>query len=324
MMKYIIFALALLLAMSAQESDVPDLVINKKYNYDPNYPLYLSDGQKFGFNDVGTALDKVFSHNQPVLLFVHGRGNEPNKSLVSGTFVEGGAVRKFETQYKVRVLMFNWESKAFMYDRSEPLSHMPAAGESLKRVLTSLKSYLAKPQNQTKKLTLLAHSMGSIVLQTLVQQQGGWPADAGRPLFKQVMFTSPDADNVGHWEWMNDIAQTEKVYVTINKDDDILEKSDDERQEGREPLGLVPVLPLSPKVTYLDISKLGTKPGKASGIHEVFNKENMKGHVHFCNVFHDLITGNQPALATATTPTEQVNYLKVKFAINSNDKCLVF
>ncbi|MEQ1724078.1 MAG: alpha/beta hydrolase [Pseudobdellovibrio sp.] len=324
-MKYLIFSLVLLLAMGAtinnEEENGPSIL--KKYNFDANYPLYLSDGQKFGFNEVGAALDKAFSYNQPVLLFVHGRGNEPNKSLVSGTFVEGGAVRKLETQYKVRVLMFNWESKAFMYDRSAPLSRMPAAGESLKKVLTSLKNYLALPQNQSKKLTMLAHSMGSIVVQTMVQQQGGWPV-ASRPLFSQVVLTSPDADNVKHWEWLNDVSQNEKVFVTINRDDDILEKSDDSREEGREPLGLVPVLPLSSKAIYLDISKLGDKPGKASGVHEVFNKENMKGQVNYCNVFDQLLTGRAPVLAGVTDPTEQINYLKVKFAINKNDKCLVF
>lgn len=101
-----------------------------KLKYDANYPLYTSDTERYSFDQADVAFDKVFASGQPVILFVHGRGNEPNKSLVGGTFVEGGAVRKLEAQYKAKVLMFNWNSVAWMYDRSKPLAQIPAAAVS--------------------------------------------------------------------------------------------------------------------------------------------------------------------------------------------------
>lgn len=292
-----------------------------KLKYDPKYPLYTSDAERYGFDQVDAALDKVFSAQLPVVFFIHGRGNEPNKSIFSGTFVEGGAVRKLETQYKTKVLMFNWNSKATLSDRTEPLSQMNVGAESLRKVLLQVKDYLNRIENKNKKMVLVAHSMGSIILQTLIQK-AYWPTVVDqKPLFSQILISSPDADNVKHWEWLNELSASENIFVTINKDDDILEKSTDDREEGRDPLGLKPVLPLSPKVTYLDLSKLGETEGQASGRHEVFNKEKMDHQIHLCNVLHDIITGESPKLSIAADLTDQSNYFKVKFLISNNDKC---
>ena len=293
-----------------------------KLKYDPKFPLYTSDAERYGFDQVDVALDKVFAAQLPVVFFIHGRGNEPNKSLFSGTFVEGGAVRKLEAQYKTKVLMFNWNSKAYLYDRKEPLSNIPAGADALGKVLNKIKDYLARPENKNKKLVLLAHSMGSIVVQTAIQK-GLWPLD-DKAIFSQILVSSPDADNINHWEWLNELSRSESVYVTINKDDDILEKSTDAREEGRDPLGLKPVQPLSPKAIYLDVSKLSDAEGKASGRHEIFNKEKMDNQVYLCNVLHDLITGEPPKLSTSTELTELDNFLKMKFLISKTDRCFTF
>lgn len=316
--------ISICLSASAQEqiiqSDTHTLL--GKLKYDANYPLYTSDAARFGFDQVDEALDKVFSANLPVVFFIHGRGNEPNKSINGGTFVEGAAVRKLETQYNAKVLMFNWNSKAFLYDRTEPLRQMPAAAEALKRVLAKMKTYFAKSENQNKKITLIAHSMGSIVLQTYTQQYT-WQNE-GKPIFSQILLTSPDADNIKHWQWLNEIAQAETVFVTINKDDDILEKSNDQREAGNLPLGLSPVLPLATKAIYLDISQLGSKPSQPIGTHEVFNKENMKYQEHYCGILDQIIKGHAPDLETTTVESDESNYLKVKFSIEKNSKCFVY
>ena len=118
-----------------------------KYKFDSNYPLYVRDGSKFGFDDVDKALDRVYSTGKPVVMFIHGRGNEPNKSLDKATFVEGGAVRKIEDHYNATVLMFNWDSQAFLYDRSKPLSKMKQSADSLAIVLAKMWTYF---QNHPK------------------------------------------------------------------------------------------------------------------------------------------------------------------------------
>lgn len=321
---FLFFLFSLNFTVSAQEQILynDEHTLLGKLKYDANFPLYTSDSERFGFDQIDQALDKVFSANLPVVFFIHGRGNEPNKSINSGTFVEGGAVRKLESQYNTKVLMFNWNSKAFMYDRSKPLSQMPAAAESLHKVLIKLKSYFSKPGNQNKKMTLVAHSMGSIVLQTYIQKYS-WPNE-GKPIFLQMLLTSPDADNVNHWQWLNEVSQTENVFVTINKDDDILEKSTDQREEGRAALGLLPVLPYSSETVYLDLTKLGEKPSQATGTHEVFNKENMKYQEHLCNILDQIIKGKKPNLETTTDTIYQSNYLKVKFSISKKSKCFEY
>lgn len=295
----------------SQDSDV-EIMAKPKFN--SKYPLYVKDGSKFTYDQVDKALDRVYSKGKPVVFFIHGRGSEPNKSLNSGTFVEGGAVRKIEDHYNATVLMFNWESKAFLYDRSKPLSKMKQSADSLAVVLSKMWAYFqARPH--LKRPLLLAHSMGSIVIETYVKKYGWFP-QAQAPLFSRAFFTSSDADNLDHSVWLKEIGQLEKVYVTINKNDDILEKSKDERDGGAKALGLKPVLPYAENVVYLDFT------GLIGGVHEVFNKGNMKSQAHMCRIFDRIFKGQEVVLDSKnTTETDTENYLKVKASVNKKDAC---
>lgn len=305
-MKFLLVLSQLLLASTALA----------KLNFSSDYPIYLSDQSRYSYSQVELALDKAYSYKKPVVFFVHGRGNEPEKSLNGGTFVDGNAVHKIEEQYGVKVVMFNWDSQAFLYDRDKPLSHIPAAATSFKKVLAKVQSYLKKDKD--KKLTLLAHSMGSIVLQKYIQTYG-W--EYREPIFSSVLFTSPDADNKNHSTWLDKVAQVEKVFVTINKDDDILEKSTDARTGGALALGLNPVKPFSTLATYLDLTKISSAVGQATGTHEIFNKLNMKDQKSICNVIDSLLTSKDPSLATNTDPTTTEGYLKFKFKRDDNAPC---
>lgn len=287
-----------------------------KLKFSSDYPLYLSDESRYSYSQVESALDRAFSYKKPVLLFVHGRGNEPEKSLNGGTFVEGNAVHKLEEQYGVKVVMFNWDSSAFLYDRDKPLKRMPASAASFKKVLAKVNTYMKS--NKDKKITLLAHSMGSIVLQKYIQTYGWEYKDK---IFSSVVFTSPDADNKNHNVWLDKLAASEKVYVTINKDDDILEKSTDSREKGVLALGLNPVKPFSTKVTYLDMTKMGTSVGGETGTHEVFNKLNMKDQKNVCEVFDSLITSVTPNVSAATVTTPISGYLNFKYKRDDNASC---
>lgn len=287
-----------------------------KLNFSSEHPLYLSDESRYSYAQVETALDRAFSYKKPVLLFVHGRGNEPEKSLNGGTFVEGNAVHKLEQQYGVKVVMFNWESSAFLYDRNKPLKRMPASAASFKKVLAKVNTYMKA--NKDKKLTLLAHSMGSIVLQNYIQTYG-W--EYKNKIFSSVLFTSPDADNKNHSVWFDKVARVEKVYVTINKDDDILEKSTDARAPGVLALGLNPVKPFSAQVTYLDMTKMGTSVGTETGQHEVFNKLGMKDQKNVCDVLDALLTSTTPNVTSATVVTSVAGYLNFKFKRDDNASC---
>lgn len=286
-------------------------------SFNSRYPLYLSDQSKFTYDEVDKALDTVYSDQRPVLFFIHGRGNEPKKSLDKGTFVDGGAVRNLEAQFNVRVLMFNWESKALFYNRSVPLSKMKASADSLSIVLEKMSKYFSVRTN-LKRPVLLAHSMGSIVLENYVTHYG-WLKNFDSNLFSNILITSPDADNVNHWDWLDEIGIKESVYLTINKNDDVLEKSTDSRYGDALALGLDPLMPLSGNINYLDVTKL------VGGVHEIFNKEKMKTQVFICEIITRLFNGNNPILDSKNTiKTGLKNYFKIKPQTSESDPCFVY
>lgn len=263
-------------------------------SFSPETPLYTSDCRGYQLSELSTVLDHLFATGKPVILFVHGRGNEPKKSLKGGVFVDGNAVHKLEAQYGARVLMFNWDSKAFGKDRERPLSHMKDAARALIAVLDGIKQYRTS-KYQDRPFVLLAHSMGTIVMQTLVSEYG-WPSGTTR-LFSNVLLTGADADAKGHEQWVQKISVVENTYLSINYDDDILKKSTDQRPHGVLPLGREPGKTLAPNATYIDVSRLSSKKGKGTGQHEMFNKLGMHNQVYVCHFFDAVLKGAQPTLS---------------------------
>lgn len=286
-----------------------------KLEFDSIYPLYTADGTKFGYDQIHAALDKAFASNKPVVIHIHGRGDEPLKSLEGKPFIGGATVPKMEKDFDVRVLLFNWDAQGLLLDRKKPLSNIPAAVESFKKVLTAIQTY----DLTGKKLILHAHSMGSIVLQTYILQNG-WPAQT-QPIFSNVLFTEPDADNLNHPVWMDQISSKENVYITVNNDDVVLDQSTDARPPGAAALGLRPTEDLSSAATYLDFTKLGDKINKATRVHEIFDKDGMKFQVHVCTVLEQIMLGETPTLFSMHSNPVKTNYLKFRFNINKNHLC---
>jgi predicted esterase len=302
---YLVVILMFVFSLSAQA----------KLEYDVNYPLYTADGTKYGFDQIHAALDTAFAPNKPVVIHIHGRGDEPLKSIEGKPLIGGATVPKIEKDFDVRVLLFNWDAQGLLLDRQKPLSNIPAAVESFKKVLDAVKSY----DLIGKKLILHAHSMGSIVLQTYILKYG-WQT-TGAPLFANVLLTEPDADNLDHPIWMDQISSTENVFVTINNDDVVLGRSTDARPPGAAALGLKPTTDISSYATYLDFTKLGDKKNKATLVHEIFDKDGMKYQVHVCKVLDQIMTGENPKLGALNANPDKPNYLKFQFQINKNHSC---
>jgi len=231
----------------------------------------------------------IRQEGKPIVLFVHGRGKEPNKAIYGATFTEGKAIHKIELGYGVRVLMFNWNSafKGWSFlDREVPLSNTAAGAESLGHVLHRLHAHQQHNEGLAKP-ALLVHSMGSIVVQKAVLN-GQWPAVG--PLFSSVLFSQPDADDVGHVGWLESLALRERTYVTLNKDDHVLRRSTDARPEGAQALGLGTNEPLASHAVYVDLSRMGPT-GKKDEDHEVFGKGAMNGQILVCRFFEQVLTG---------------------------------
>lgn len=262
--------------------------------FDPATPLYLSDASAWRMDQLAEVLGKLETTQKPLVVFVHGRGKEPHKSLHGATFTKGMAVHKIERGYGVNVLMFNWDSAFHGFhflDREVPLSHTQAGAKAFGSLLTGLQHYQAAHPNAVKP-SLLVHSMGSVVLQKAVDS-GRWPT--GGKLFSNVLLSEPDADDVGHAGWLSTLAGLEKVYVTLNKDDHVLRRSTDARPAGAHALGLGTDQPLATNAFYVDLSNMGPL-GKKDEDHEVFGKGAMNGQVLVCQFFTEALLGQKVQL----------------------------
>jgi esterase/lipase superfamily enzyme len=268
-----------------------------KMKFNPETPLYTSDARAWRLDEFDAVMSKLVALGKPVVLFVHGRGKEPGKGLLGATFTEGKAVHKVERGYDASVLMFNWDS-AFkglnFLDREVPLSHTAAGATALCRVLQALHQFQIEHPD-TPRPALLVHSMGSVVLQKAITGES-WPAHKG--LFSAVLLSQADADDVGHAEWLDALASTERTYVTLNRDDHVLKRSEDGRPSGAQALGLGTDQPLSPRATYVDISRMGPV-GKKDEDHEVFAKGAMNGQLFLCQFFTQVLTGQAVVLDAA-------------------------
>ena len=62
--------------------------------FDPSEILYTSDVNAWRLDQLAEVLDELYAAGKPLVIFVHGRGKEPHKSLLGATFVQGRAVDK--------------------------------------------------------------------------------------------------------------------------------------------------------------------------------------------------------------------------------------
>jgi esterase/lipase superfamily enzyme len=260
-----------------------------KLRFDANTPLYTSDARAWQIDELEDALAQLYKEHKPVVLFVHGRGKEPGKSLQGGQFTTGMAVHKIERGYDVKVLMFNWDS-AFngwnIFDREVPLSHTEQGAAAFGRVLDAL-ARAEDAHGARSRPVLLIHSMGSVVVQEAILNNR-WPSKSN--MFSSVLFSQPDADDVGHRDWLEPLSRTESTYVTLNKDDHVLLRSRDARPDGRKALGLGTTEPLAETAHYIDLSNMGSL-GKKDDDHEVFGKGAMNDQLYVCEFFTQAICG---------------------------------
>jgi pimeloyl-ACP methyl ester carboxylesterase len=300
-------ALALILVFHCVTAHgAPDLRFNA------STPLYTRDSHAYAVNELPLALNAIRNSNKPIVLFIHGRGDEPGKSLRAkkNVFGLGSAVPMLEEQYGLAVLMFNWDSKAAsMKDRSRPLGNMAAAADGLHAVILELQAYYSKNPSM-KPVVLLAHSMGTIVVQKYVEKYG-W--GGGKRVFTNVLFTSADADNLEHANWVERIDTVERVFITINPRDNMLNGSSDLRPSGSRALGLDPGKLLTAGSFYVEVYR--------TGAHEIFSKKSIKGRPSVCHFFRDVLTGEAPDFGPLSAKTVANNRYQLLPGKAKKDEC---
>lgn len=268
-----------------------------KLKYDAQTPIYTTQQPDHGskawrMEEVHTALEAAYARGKPVVVFVHGRGKEPNKSFRGATFRKGLAIWKLELGHPCTVVMFNWDSafpSVAFRDRTRALGNTTDGGSRFGEFLVELARFEGD-RPELGKPVLLAHSMGSIVLQRAIES-GAWPSPAA--LFKQVLISEPDADDVGHSTWMSALGARESVFTTFNEDDGVLRQSTDSRPHGRHALGLGTTEPLARNVRYIDLTAMGRLKGDVDDDHEVFGKGAMNGQVNVCRFFEQTLLGKE-------------------------------
>jgi hypothetical protein len=267
--------------------------------YDATRPIYDSTRVAHRLDELSTVLSAAYQAGKPVIIYVHGRGNEPEKSFNS-QMTGGGALLRLSSEYDASVVMINWNSVAKGSDRREPLKHVGEGAVTLNSVLKQLVEYQKEHPNAARP-SLLVHSMGSIVLAESVEKFG-WPSVVGHSIFSNVLLSEADADSQGHNTWLSTLAKSERVYVTQNRKDSVLKKSTDARNPPSNfALGLDPVPPLSKEANYIDLTE-ALKVKKVVlipiGAHQIFSKSWMGRNSDTCMFVSKTLRGESYELTS--------------------------
>ena len=192
--------------------------------------IILSDGAQHGIENfsveeaakvIGEEVDDGVVDN--IIFFIHGRGKHPKKALDK-------IIPHLQKDYGASVVMFHW-FPSFNGPLSRPEKPARNAASDLKKVLHKYKKYKEK-NNITIKATLLAHSMGNIVLEEYFKNHHTAGA-LGQELFDTVILNAADVDRDGHHDWVQKIDFTKNLYITRNKKDSILGLSAKSVGKGR-------------------------------------------------------------------------------------------
>ncbi|MBL4900519.1 MAG: alpha/beta hydrolase [Colwellia sp.] len=204
---------------------------SKKNKYSLNL---IESGQEQSFVDNAVSN----SNNRPWVFFVHGNNQTLNKNLK----------KCFELRnlYNVNVIAFSWPSvhhgkirnfigylpfqpniakyvskqlkrKLKQYGKARKNAQLSA--EDLSNSLTLFKNSVSQSNVRTN---FVCHSLGHRVLK--LSNQYNHSSNTLEP-FNNILLHQADEKNEGHRDWITPIGKGEKVFVTTNEKDKILELS---------------------------------------------------------------------------------------------------
>lgn len=181
--------------------------------------IYTTDGSEYVIDDIGEAFAHAAAGSGDNLIFyVHGRGcgggGEPQKSLE-------GAMPELEADYGAGAVMFNWQGSDVGCPVGFPEAEARASGTAFAHSLHKLAFWKAQNENVLagRKLTLITHSMGSLVLEEgLVSDEATLPAT----LFDTAVVGSAASASDGHAGWLSKADFSPSLYVSVNNGDNVL------------------------------------------------------------------------------------------------------
>jgi Alpha/beta hydrolase of unknown function (DUF900) len=203
------------------------------------------------------------SPTKNIIFFLHGRARHVEE--------EWKTLPTLEKNYNAKVVMFRWPAWSSLITR--PVDRARESADEFAQALKGIKTYKeAHPEIFTnKKITLLVHSMGHVVMREFVDMYNAHefnPAN-GTKLFDNYLSVAPDIGMNDHATWVGRIDFAQRKFITMNNKDIVLILSYILDLKDRNPylfkLGLgfdtIPVKRdriqkvLDPDTTYIDLSK---------------------------------------------------------------------
>jgi esterase/lipase superfamily enzyme len=299
------------------------------YTYDAQRPLLSLHGpaRQSALVDLDAVLSALLVSDghgvpYPVVVYIHGRGNEPRKSFADTTFASGHILEKIEED-DVRVLGFNWQSKADDVRCGRPIDKAQASGPTFAELLRRLVAHRNANPNvwRGRRVVLLVHSMGSFVLRQALIEPGA--ADTIRALFDVRLITESDAPARDHANWLP-VGNPGRTIVLSNPEDATLAQSmrcdtTVAARTDQPRLGALAAtdttIARSQDATYIELPV-----GKT---HRVFTRGGAKGNPLVCNVVRSLIRGSVPDMDAAWAVVGQANAVRIPAKQSVTDGCVV-
>lgn len=179
--------------------------------------LYTLDGTRWDVHGIGAALDAVASDAESVALLVHGRacggGGEPAKSL-------GEAMPEIASAYDAVPILLYWPGASDACPLGFPEERARAAGVALAVVAADLQRYELEHPRFDARVTLVTHSMGSLVLESATEVPG--VEALPEHVFDAVVVSAGASAAEGHDAWLARVTFGRARYVAVNQSDLVL------------------------------------------------------------------------------------------------------
>jgi esterase/lipase superfamily enzyme len=234
--------------------------------YEPRVGLYTKDEFRLLSTDqIPLIFDKFIAESpeKNIILYIHGRGRDTDS--------EWKTISYMEEKYAAKVVMFHWPSWSSLITR--PVAVAKESAHELDEVIKLIRDYKEAHSDvfAHKKITLLAHSMGNVVVREFVENYYAHDLNNPElgPLFENFVSAGADIGFTDHRPWFEALDFTNKKFVLMNNRDIMLLLSYLLDLKIKEPflykLGLgVERFPmkkeklvkyLDPGTTYIDLSK---------------------------------------------------------------------
>ena len=164
------------------------------------------------------------------------------------------AAYRIEQTYDLEVALFTWPSDGHPLNYLNDKEQASESFLAFDRFFEKLGGYFRKHRDNDcgQKFSLAMHSMGNYLLENLVESS----AYQGETHFlDNIIMLSADVNNPGHEVWVNQVKVRNRLFISINEDDNALNLAD--KKSGREQqarLGNTARNLISPNAFYINFT----------------------------------------------------------------------